>query len=268
MIAAFRMYEAGPKASAAWRALFERVFADAALDIRIIEHRFPEPIEALWAEPGLACAFMCGWPFARSTAGQQPIAAPVPSPRRYQGLPRYCSDYLARAESAWTALEQSFGHRFGWMAEGSHSGFNAPRAHLAGFVSGERPRLFSESIGPLGNPARALEALRGRHVDVVALDSYWLELIARHHPERVEGLVRLGSTPWAPIPLLVAAPGIDPEVVTALRRQLFRVNELPVYRALLDDVLLQRFVAPDASAYAETERMRESAERAGYATIL
>ena len=75
MITSFRMYEAVPAAATAWRALFARVFADLALDIRIVEHKFPQPIEALWAEPELCCAFMCGWPFARSTAGMRAIAA-------------------------------------------------------------------------------------------------------------------------------------------------------------------------------------------------
>ena len=62
------MYDAVPAAAAAaaWRALFARVFADLALDIQVIEHRYPQPIDALWAEPELCCAFMCGWPFARS----------------------------------------------------------------------------------------------------------------------------------------------------------------------------------------------------------
>jgi len=261
------MYEAVPAAAAAWRALFGRVFADLALAIRVIEHRHPQPIDALWAEPELCCAFMCGWPFARSQASMQAIAAPVPSPPRYEGQPRYCSDFVARAESGFTRLEDALRHRFGWMAAGSHSGFNAPRAHLAGFVTAERSTLFSESIGPLGNPAKTLEALRAGTVDVVAVDGYYLDLVRRHEPARVEGLSVIGSTPWAPIPLLVAAPGIDPEIVARLREHLLDVHNQPAYAALLEPVLLSRFAAPDVRGYAETERMRELAERAGYTEI-
>ncbi len=261
------MYEAVPAAAVAWRALFGRVFADLDLDIRVIEHRHPQPIDALWAERELCCAFMCGWPFARSQVPMQAIAAPVPSPPRYGGKPRYCSDFVARAESGFTRLEDAFGHRFGWMAEGSHSGFNAPRAHLAGFVNAERPKLFGESIGPLGNPARTLEALRAGTVDVVAVDGFYLDLVRHHEPMRLDGLRVIGSTPWAPIPLLVAAPGIPAEVVGRLQGHLTRVHELPGYAPLLEPALLSRFAVPDVDAYAETERMRERAERAGYAAI-
>lgn len=266
MITSFRMYEAVPPAAAAWRALFERVFVDLGLDIRVIEHRHPQPIDALWAEPELCCAFMCGWPFARST-GMQAIAAPVPSPPRYEGQPRYCSDFVARSESGFTRLEDAFGHRFGWMAESSHSGFNAPRAHLAGIASVERPKLFSESIGPLGNPAKTVEALRAGTVDVVAVDGFYLDLVRHHEPMRLDGLRVIASTPWAPIPLLVAAPGIPVDVVARLQGYLTSVHERPGYPGLLEPVLLSRFAAPEVPAYAETERLRERAERAGYAAI-
>ena len=261
------MYEAVPAAAAGWRALFGRVFADLALDIRIVDHKFPQPIDALWAEPALCCAFMCGWPFARSTAGMQAIAAPVPSPARYEGLPRYCSDYVAREESGFGRLEDAFGYRFGWMAENSHSGFNAPRAHLAGFVTAERSTLFAGSVGPLGNPARTLEALRARSADLVAVDGFYLDLVRRHEPSRLENLRVIDSTPWMPIPLLVAAPGIDPGVVARLREHLLHVHEAPAYTALLEAVLLSRFVAPDVPAYQATEAMRERAERGGYTGI-
>jgi ABC-type phosphate/phosphonate transport system substrate-binding protein len=261
------MYEAVPAAAAAWRALFGRVFADLALDIRIVEHKFPQPIEALWAEPGLCCAFMCGWPFARSTAGLQAIAAPVPSPPRYAGLARYCSDFVAREESGFERLEDAFGYRFGWMAQSSHSGFNAPRAHLAGFVTAERSSLFAQSVGPLGNPALTLEALRARSADLVAVDGFYLDLVRRHDPARLQDLRVIDSTPWMPIPLLVAAPGIDRGVVGRLRDHLLHVHEAPAYAPLLDPVLVSRFILPDVASYQATEAMRERAERAGYAAI-
>jgi ABC-type phosphate/phosphonate transport system substrate-binding protein len=260
------MYNAGPKAAAAWRALFEQVFVDTQLDVGIIEHGFPQPIDALWAEPALLGAFMCGWPFTRSAIAMQPIAAPVPSPARYRSLPRYCSDFLARAESGWTRIEDAFGARFGWMAENSHSGFNAPRAHLARMRDG-RDALFSEVHGPLGNPARAIEALRRGEVDLVALDGYYLDLVRHHDPGKLAGLVAVGSTPWTPIPLLVAAPGVAPAAVEALRTRLLSVHRDPAYAPLLSDVLLDRFEDVTPNSYSVLEDMARYASSEGYGWI-
>jgi ABC-type phosphate/phosphonate transport system substrate-binding protein len=261
------MYNATPRVAAAWRTLFETVFAEAGVDIRVIEHVWPQPIDALWKEPELACAFMCGWPFARSEIAMQPIAAPVPSPPRYESLPRYCSDFLVRESSGWTTLEESFGHRFGWMAENSQSGFNAPRAHLSHFIRPERGALFSEVKGPLGNPAKALEALRSGEVDVTALDGFYLDLLRHDAPEKLSGLRVVASTAWTPIPLLVAAPNVDHAVVGRLRDRLVDSHKSASYKPLLDGVLLERFVAPDVEAYGGLERLAREAERRGYVSI-
>jgi ABC-type phosphate/phosphonate transport system substrate-binding protein len=267
LITSFRMYNAGPKAAAAWRALFNRVFADTAIEIAIVEHGWPQPIESLWTEPDLCCAFMCGWPFARSTNGMQPIAAPVPSPARYESLPRYCSDFLVREESGWKRVEDGFGARFGWMAENSQSGFNAPRAHLAGLRGPTPDALFSEVRGPLGNPAKVIEALRNREVDMAALDGFYLDLVRHHDPVKLEGLAVVASTQWTPIPLLVAAPAVAAATVDALRSHLLTLHEREDYTPLLREVLLERFVFPDLRQYAVLEEMASEAEESGYAAI-
>jgi ABC-type phosphate/phosphonate transport system substrate-binding protein len=266
VIAAFRMYNAVPRAAQAWRALFARVFADAGTDISVIEHAWPEPIDALWAKPDLACAFMCGWPFARSP-GMQAIAAPVPSPPRYEGLPRYCSEFLVREASGWTRLEETFGHRIGWMAANSQSGFNAPRAHLARYASAARPALYAESRGPLGSPASTLEALRTGEIDVAALDGFYLDLCRHHEPARLEGLRCVATTAWAPIPLLVAAPGIEAGTVQALRDRLLALHREPACASLLADALVARFVAPRLEDYAVFDAMAAEADARGYPAI-
>ena len=270
MIASFRMYEAVPAAARAWRALFARVFADAGLDLAIVEHRPPAPLRELYERDDLGCAFMCGWPFVRS-GRMRPIAAPVPSPPRYEHLPRYCSEILVREASGWTNLEQTFGHRFGWTAADSQSGFNAPRAYLAAYVVPSRqtpgPNLYSEVKGPLGAPMAALEALHREEVDVIALDCFWLDLVRRHDPSKLAGVRTVATTPWTPIPLLVAAPGADDASIARLRETLTAIHERPDYAPLLADVLVERFVAPDAAAYANLEAMARGAEAAGYAEI-
>ena len=237
------MYEVGPSAARAWRELFEKVFDDAGVTVRFLDHRWPQPIASLWEEKGLMSAFMCGRPFARSELAMQAVAAPVPSPPRYESQPRYCSDYLAREDSGWSVLEDAFGGRFGWMAEDSQSGFQAARAHLA-TVHPRGVDVFAESIGPLGNPRKTLEALAAGDVDVVALDSYYLDLALWHEPRLLEGTRVLGHTPWTPIPLLVAAPGVAAKSVARVRETLLHCHEIPRYRSLLTDVLLERFVAP------------------------
>ena len=266
LVTSFRMYGAIPRAAAAWRALFSRVFADCGVGIEIIEHRAPLPIADLWSRPDLCCDFMCGWPFVRS-GRMQPIAAPVPSPPRYGHQSRYCSEFLAREASGWRSLAETFGHRFGWMAPDSQSGFNAPRAHLAKQREAHRSPLFSEVRGPLGSPLQALRTLRAGEVDVIALDSYFLDLVRYHEPDRLVGIRCVDATEWTPMPLLVAAPGIDADIVARLSGHLVGIHEQAAYRALLGEVLLERFVPADAASYEVLEAMARFAVGQDYAAI-
>jgi len=137
----------------------------------------------------------------------------------------------------------------------------------AQFASASRRSLFAESIGPLGNPAKALDALAAEAIDVVALDSFYLDLVRRYQPEKLAGIRTIATTPWTPIPLLVAAPSIEASIVERLRAHLVRVHDIPAYAPLLERTLLARFATPDPAAYAALERAAKDAAASGYADI-
>lgn len=247
-IASFRMYNATPAVTAAWQALFSRVFADLAWPVEVMPFAWPAPLPSLWQRPDLVCGFMCGLPFAQRIAPVVPLVAPVPSPASYGALPRYRSELLVRAGSGWQTVDDTFGHRFGWMARHSQSGYHAARQLLAPYA-GQRDRLFSQSIGPLDTPMRALTALRERQIDVTALDSYFLDLVRRHEPALLDGVQTIAFTPWTPNPLLVASGELAASDRERLIEQLTSLHADESYAPLLDAVLVERFVQPDAPAY-------------------
>jgi len=261
------MYNATPAVWTAWLRLFGRVFDELGLDIVVIDHGWPDPIEALWQRPDLCCTFMCGWPFIRSTTPMQAIAAPVPSLAAYAGQARYRSEFLVRADDGVASLESTFGKRIGWTTDNSQSGFNAPRRHLAEFAASQGGALFLESVGPLGTPARSLAALRNGTVDVIAMDSYYLDLLRLYGAEPLADVVSIAATAWTPIPLLVASPGVSNNVVDRIRAKLIVLHEEDAYRELLASLALQGFVVPDLAAYAELENMAQRARELAYQMI-
>lgn len=242
-IASFRMYNATPAVAAAWQALFVRVFEDLRWPVEVVPHAWPAPLTDLWQRRDLVCGFMCGLPFVRGAAPVVPLVAPV-----LHGHARYRSEFLVRADSGWQRLEETFGHRFGWMAEHSQSGYHAARRALAPYVR-DGLSLFRASVGPLDTPARTLDALRTRQIDVTALDGFYLDLLRRHAPEALAGLRTIAVTPWTPNPLLVAAEGLPAAERQALIGKLVALDGDARYRALLDDVCVERFAEPDLPAY-------------------
>jgi ABC-type phosphate/phosphonate transport system substrate-binding protein len=261
------MYNANPTVKLAWQRLFNRIFGELGLDFVVIDHSFPEPLSTLWSRQDLGCTFMCGWPFARSNGRVQALASPVPLPTVYGNQSRYRSEFLVRASSEWTSLEETFASRFGWMVEDSQSGFNAPRYVLAGYANQLGRPLFSDVAGPLGNPAQSLAALRNQIVDVIALDSFYLDLLRHHQPGALDQLTTIALTPWTPMPLLVAAQAIPASIIESLASKLCGLDSDPNYQSLLQDVMLKGFVEPDVASFQCLEQMAQASCRLDYAAI-
>ena len=114
---------------------------------------------------------------------------------------------------------------------------------------------------------QSLDALRTGEVDVVALDSFWLDLVRRHDPARLAGIRCVATTRWTPMPLLVAARGVPSGVIERLRDHLVAAHGAASYAPLLADVLIERFVVPDLAAYSALEAMERDAIGRGYEAI-
>ena len=216
-----RMYAVNPAVEEAWRRLFDEVSRAADIPLRYVEHPAPKPLDELWARDDLGLAFMCGWPFAHSYPEVQPVAAPVPAEPRLGGGARYRTDLVVDATGRFRTLAETFGGRIGWTAEHSQSGYHAVRGHLAELRGGAgQGDPYSAWLGPLLTPRRVVEAVLVGEVEVGPLDGYWHELLKAHEPETARRLRVVASTEPRPMPLLVAAAGIDAAIVARLREAL------------------------------------------------
>jgi ABC-type phosphate/phosphonate transport system substrate-binding protein len=264
LVANARMYAVTPRVASAWRELFLWVGQCAGVDLQWIDHAFPAPLGELWSRPDLGCAFMCGFPFARSAHPPKLLAAPVPSTPRYGGKPVYFTDFIVRAPADFRTLEDTFGGRIGYTVEDSQSGFNAPRYHLLKFRTAVRPQLYKESIGPLITPRRVIDAVLEDRIDVGPLDSYCHDLLRKHDSALTDRLRVVATTAAVPIPPLVASPDCDDATVARLRDALLDSGRRPELAKLRDTLLLQGFAAVEPRAYAVTVERERSAIAAGY----
>jgi ABC-type phosphate/phosphonate transport system substrate-binding protein len=263
-VANARMYAVTEVAARGWRRIFEWVAERAGVDLTPIEHSPPAPLTELWGRPDLGCAFMCGWPFARAAPQPRLLAAPVPAPERYGDQPIYFTDIVVRRDSRFTSIEDTFGGTVGWTLEDSHSGFNALRHHLLPFRTPERPTLYARSVGSLVNPLGALKAVVEGRVDAAPVDSYCHDLFKAHgHP--CAALTRtIATTAPAPIPVLIASPGVPEDIAERVRAALLEAHRDPDLAPALADVLLRRFERPDPARYAYGEAIAQAATEAGY----
>ncbi len=267
-VANARMYAVSPAVALAWKDLFGWLAGASGVDLAAVDHAFPAPLSALWDRPDLACGFICGWPYLLRGRVMRPVAAPVPDRGPAAGTPRYATHFVVRADSPFATLEETFGHRIGYTAADSQSGFNAPRHHLLRWRRERGGPLYAETIGPLVTPRRVIEALLAGAIDVGPLDSYAFNLMRAHEPE-VRALLRVvATTDPTPMPFLAAHPDCPDEIVGALRGALLRVGDDPACAGLRDDLCLAGFAAVNVAAYDVLTGRAAEAERADYGVPL
>jgi ABC-type phosphate/phosphonate transport system substrate-binding protein len=250
LIANARMYAVTPGVREAWQTLFDWVARTSAVPLIYIDHAAPAPLETLWARDDLGATYMCGFPFASAARKQRLIAAPVPSPPRYGGLPQYCTDFIVRADRPFARLSDTFGGRIGWTVGHSQSGYNAVRYHMLRYRRDQNETLFAQWVGPLITPRRVIEHVIEGKTDVGPLDSYVHDLLKRHEPKTAARLRTVESTAMTPIPPLVASPAVADDIVERLRAALMSGAIETELAATFEALMITRFAPVNPADYA------------------
>lgn len=267
MFANARMYALNPALAGAWRTLLEWVIARAGVEATVIDYPAPQPLAELWARADMACAFMCGYPFAQAQPQPQLLAAPLPSPERYGGRPMYCTDLVARADSGITTLADAWGQRLAFTTPESMSGYQAPRRFFAAAAAARGGKLFASVVGPLLTPRGVVDAVISGKADLGPLDSYAHDLLRRNEPQLAARLRVIASTPFTPIPALVGAAGMDRDVVERLRAALLEVEYAPALAEARACLLLRGFAQIAPSRYHAGIDAAAQADALGYAQL-
>jgi ABC-type phosphate/phosphonate transport system substrate-binding protein len=265
LVANARMYAVTPGVREAWQALFDWMARTSGVPLEYIDHAAPAPLETLWAREDLGATFMCGFPFAFAVRKPALIAAPVPSPPRYGGLPQYCTDFIVRADRPFARLSDTFGGRIGWTVGHSQSGYNAVRYHLLRHRREQNEPLFAKWVGPLITPRRVIKHVIEGKIDVGPLDSYVHDLLKRHEPETAVRLRTVDSTAMTPIPPLVASPAVADDIVERLRGALMSGAIQTELAATFEALMITRFAPVNPSDYTVLLSQAQEADGGGIA---
>lgn len=247
-IANARMYSATPAVKQAWKDILGWALREAEFDWPLVDHDAPAPLSALWSRPDLGLAMMCGLPYSQRRPRPRLIAAPVPSPARYQGRAVYFTDIVVHADSPHRTLEETFGGVAGYTLEDSMSGCVAFRRHLAAFRNG-KTSLYRKAVGGFVNARQVIEALAAGKIDVGPLDSYYHDLLRKNDAAFAAKVRVVATTAPAPIPPLVATAPVAEDELQVLREALRACGEADALAQQRELLLLDGFSVPPEAAY-------------------
>jgi ABC-type phosphate/phosphonate transport system substrate-binding protein len=257
MIANARMYAVDAQAAELWCALLSAVTTQAGMNVEVIEHAPPAPIDDLWRRTDMAAVFMCGLPYSRANPKPTLIAAPVPAAAEFSGLPKYWSELVVRGDSRFGDLESTFGGKLCLTAPNSQSGYAAALQYLVAFdaartaKAGARSPLYREIAAPAVTPLGAVTAIVAGTADVAPIDAYAYRLLQKHRGDLTSKLRTVACTARTPIPPLVASIALESSVEGAqgLRDAFTAAHRDPALKVLLDGLELSHFVTPDPRDY-------------------
>jgi phosphonate transport system substrate-binding protein len=214
-----------------------------------------------FAEKQVDVAFICGLPYvhmsSQDTCPIELIAAPVLIGDRYLHKPIYFSDVIVRHDSPYTGFDDLGGSVWAYNERVSHSGCNLVCYSL--LMRGKPPHYFGKTVKS-GSHMRSLAMVLEGEADAAAIDSHLSDILR----SRDEGLTRslrvvdvLGPSS---IPPVVVCKELDNELKCRLREALITMHLNNCGAEILQEGLIERFVAVEDEDYGNIRAMLEKVQ--------
>lgn len=239
------MYDVCHSDTAALLKALRQLLTEEGLEGNTVLFQQPEDYLAHWQTPELLLSQTCGYPLVTFLPEVQVVGT-----FHYQaaGCDRfhYSSHLVVRAADAGKALTDFRDKRVVCNSEDSQSGYHCLRAVVAPLQ--HNGRFFSQLLFS-GSHQNSLAALTADLADIAAIDAVTWALVSQHEPERIAGLVSLGTTPLIPgLPMITSAQ-TSASTLAKLRQVLKRLVTEPEWRNLCNALLIKDFSVTTRSDY-------------------
>jgi len=201
-------------------------------------------------------AFVCGGPYVQGHRkfGMQLLVAP-----QAHGGTVYYSYIIVRKDSPIRDLQGLRGKVFAFTDPLSNTGKLVPTYLLA--KMGETPESFFQQHIYTRNHDRAIKAVAEGVVDGAAVDSLIWEYSNRTNPKYTSRTKIIEKSAPYGIPPVVVSRKLDAGTKNGLKRIFLTAHEDARGKAILEKMMIDRFVLIDDSAYDSIRRMNEWVEK-------
>lgn len=189
-------------------------------------------------------SWVCSFPYAKYRDAKffGLMAVPV-----FEGEPLYRAYLIVHRDSPLQSLAQLQGRVFAYSEPDSNTGYAAPRQML--FDIGRNPDGFFRHTFFTYSHTETIEAVAEQVADGAAVDSYVWEYLNRREPRLTAKTRIIQRSESFGFPPLVYRIGIDDDLRKRMTEALLTMDKDPEGRALLSELVLDRFISAPASLY-------------------
>lgn len=240
-----------------YRQLLDYVGERLGYSLQLIQRKTYSEINELFSKGQIELAFICTGPYAsgREAYGFEGIATPV-----VRGQPFYQSYLIVNKTSPYEKLADLRGRDFAFTDPESNTGSLVPVYWLAEI--GESPASFFKTLNFTFSHDNSILAVAKGLVDGASVDGHkWEYYSQRSQTHAAMTRVIKKSEPFGSPPL-VASVYLPEELKSSLRKLLFAMHADPAGSRILQELMIDRFVAPREEWYEPVKRMVEFVQNA------
>jgi phosphonate transport system substrate-binding protein len=227
-----------------YREMLDYLGRQSGRSVQLIQRKTYDEVNALFPKGEVDLAFICTGPYAasRDKYGFEALATP-----QVRGQPFYQSYLIVPKESPYQKLEDLKGRVFAFTDPDSNTGAMVPRFWLA--ETGETPEsFFSRTIFTYSHDNSIMAVAKGL-VDAAAVDGHQWEYFERFSPAHTSRTRVIRKSQPFGSPPLVASARLTGEIRSQIQQVLLSMHADPVGKRILDQLLIDRFVAPREEWY-------------------
>ncbi len=231
--------------------ILDYIGAHLGKEVQLIQRKTYGEINELFGKGEIDLGFVCSGPYAtgREKYGFELLAIP-----QVQGSQFYHSYLIVNRDSPFKRLEDLRGRVFAFTDPESNTGKLVPTYWLA--QMGERPETFFDRTLYTYSHDNSILAVARELVDGATIDGLIWEYYNKKDPTFTSRTRIIKKSEPYGIPPLVVSRDSPEKLKEQVRQLLYSMHRDPEGREVLDELMIDRFVAPKEELY-DTIRLME-----------
>ncbi|HEY3346996.1 MAG TPA: phosphate/phosphite/phosphonate ABC transporter substrate-binding protein [Nitrospirota bacterium] len=213
--------------------------------ITIVQRDNYAEMDSMLEKNEVSVAFVCSGPYVKdhSKFGAELLVAP-----QVHGKAYYQAYIIANVNSTAQSIDDFKGKKFGFTDPKSNTGKLVPTFMVAKKFN-MTPEAFFSKVEYTGSHDKSIEAVGKKAIDGASVDGLIYDYIAAKNPAFTKQTKIIDRSPLYGIPPIVVNKNIDPEVKKQLRDAFLNLHRDPKGKAILDSMMIEKFVVVKDSNY-------------------
>lgn len=221
--------------------------------VEIIQRENYSEMDSLLEKGEVDVAFICAGPYVKDHEkfGVELLVAP-----QSYGKPFYHAYIIVPADSSASSLADLKGKRFAFTDPKSNTGKLVPTFMIAKKFNMTPEKFFSQVIYTKSHD-RSIEAVAKKLVDGASVDSLIYDYAVRKNPVYTSLTKIIEKSPPYGIPPVVVTKKTDRNLKEKLKKAFLNMHKDPKGKAILDGIMVDRFIIPKDSDYDSVREMEK-----------